>query len=52
MAEDEARAPLAAAEPAPASARTIVIKTLVYYLVILALLLLWRDRGLFIYEGF
>jgi hypothetical protein len=30
----------------------IVLRTLFYYLLLLAVLILWRGSGLFLYEGF
>jgi hypothetical protein len=30
----------------------IVLRTIFFYLLLLAVLLLWRGTGLFIYEGF
>jgi hypothetical protein len=30
----------------------IVLRTLVFYILVLAVILMWRGSGLFIYEGF
>jgi hypothetical protein len=44
--------PMGPKHPVVREAARIVLRTIFFYLLLLAVLLLWRGTGLFIYEGF
>ena len=44
--------PPAPKHPVVREVSRIVLRTIFFYLLLLAVLLLWRGTGLFIYEGF